>query len=309
MMELKLVLAFLLSIVVPLHAGHGSWDYLKKGPSTWGANCKGKSQSPINIDLSQATRGVKMDLLFNHNYWNDASGLYTIKNNGHALQIDLPKNTKYQLVKGDQKYVPLQIHIHFDPVTGKGSEHTLNNKKYFAEIHMVHRNAKYTAKKDIMGNDDGLMVLGMFVDKVKDVGKANWDMDYSFSNLMMKTPTFNNHVSFIMQVFRDGAVNLKKAGQKKFIPAFPLAWVLPRVPTGNDIDYVNYKGSLTTPPCSEIVDWVVVTGRVLEINEVAAKDFVDVKNSGKTKMAGNNRPVQAVNGRTIYAVEQEMKQQ
>jgi len=303
---MKLLAVLLLAIVAPIHAGH--WDYLKHGPSTWADNCKGSAQSPINIDLSKTTSAVKLDVLFNHNYWNDITGQYTIKNNGHALQIDLPADHKYKLVKGDQSYVPLQIHIHFDPVTGKGSEHKLNSKKFFAEIHMVHRNSKYTEKKDIMGNSDGLFVLGMFVDRVKDDGEHHgpWDMDYSWSKLMRKTPVFNNHVSFAMQVFRAGAKALTTAGQSKQINAFPLAWLLPRVPTTYDVDYVNYKGSLTTPPCSEIVDWVVIVGRVLNISEKGAKDFEAVMNSGQTQMAGNNRPVQGVNGRTLYAVQKEM---
>merc|ERR1712122_160685 len=94
----------------------------------------------------------------------------------------------------------------------------------------------------------------------------------------------------------------KKAGQKKFIPAFPLAWVLPRVHTGNDVDYVNYKGSLTTPPCSEIVDWVVITGRKLEISAKTANLFKKVKNSNKKPMAGNNRPVQKLGRRRVFGM-------
>lgn len=309
MLSMKVFTLLFLSFVATTYAGH--WDYLKHGPSTWEDNCKGSKQSPIDIDLSKVTKGLNENVFFNHNYWNDVTGDYVIKNNGHALQIDLPGDTKYLLEKGDQQYVPLQIHIHFDPVTGKGSEHKLNSKKFFAEIHVVHRNFKYTEKKDIMGNSDGLLVLGMFVDRVKDDDDSDlhpWDMDYSWSKLMEGAdgmPVFNDHVSFIMQVFRHGT-KLTEEGQNKKIPAFPLAWLLPRVPTSYAIDYVNYKGSLTTPPCSEIVDWIVITGRTLQISEKGAKDFLAVKNSGGTAMAGNNRPVQPVNGRTLSAVEKEM---
>ena len=52
--------------------------------------------------------------------------------------------------------------------------------------------------------------------------------------------------------------------------AFPLGWLFPRVIRDNGnkgFEYVNYQGSLTTPPCSEIVDWIVITGRTLQVNE------------------------------------------
>ena len=56
------------------------------------------------------------------------------------------------------------------------------------------------------------------------------------------------------------------------IAGFPLAWFLPTVSRdgkSRSLQYINYQGSLTTPPCSEIVDWIVITGRTLQINEKA----------------------------------------
>jgi len=301
-MEMKIVFALLLSVVALCEAGH--WDYESHGPKTWGDKCGGKAQSPINLDLKKVKKGGMKSRVFNHNYWNDIEGTYTIKNNGHALQIDLPADHDFILKKGKKSYVPLQIHIHFDPVTGKGSEHKVNGKKYFAEIHIVHRNSKYTEKKDIMGNSDGLFVIGMFVDRVKGKNNPAGDLDFLFPNDGSKTRVPNKRTSFAMQAFAAGAAN-KKEGQNKQIPAFPLAWLLPRIPVpGVEIDYVNYKGSLTTPPCSEIVDWVVITGRKLEISRKTANLFKAVKNSNKTPMAGNNRPVQPLNGRKLFAVKE-----
>lgn len=53
----------------------------------------------------------------------------------------------------------------------------------------------------------------------------------------------------------------------------------------------HYVGSLTTPPCSESVEWLVLK----ETNKVTA----DQAAAFATKIGPNNRPVQALNGRTV----------
>lgn len=57
-----------------------------------------------------------------------------------------------------------------------------------------------------------------------------------------------------------------------------------------------YEGSLTTPPCSEIVDWTVLTTPV-----TASKSQIAVF---KSLFGENNRPVQAQNRRFILATPQ-----
>ena len=58
-----------------------------------------------------------------------------------------------------------------------------------------------------------------------------------------------------------------------------------------DIGYYSYKGSMTTPPCAEPVDWFIM----LEIGTVS-QEQVDALNA----MTGaNNRPLQASGGREI----------
>jgi carbonic anhydrase len=53
----------------------------------------------------------------------------------------------------------------------------------------------------------------------------------------------------------------------------------------------RYSGSLTTPPCSEGVKWIVLTTSI-EMSEAQIATF-------KNMMQNNNRPVQAHNGREI----------
>jgi carbonic anhydrase len=53
----------------------------------------------------------------------------------------------------------------------------------------------------------------------------------------------------------------------------------------------RYDGSLTTPPCSEGVKWLILTAPIqLSTHQIAA--FTEL-------LEGNNRPVQPLNDRTI----------
>lgn len=44
-----------------------------------------------------------------------------------------------------------------------------------------------------------------------------------------------------------------RPGSKVHIPPFPLEWIFPTF----ERNYYAYSGSLTRPPCSEIVTWII----------------------------------------------------
>jgi len=58
-----------------------------------------------------------------------------------------------------------------------------------------------------------------------------------------------------------------------------------------DHQTIRYDGSLTTPPCSEGVSWLVMSTPV-EISDAQLKDFEAAYN-------GNNRPIEPLNGRSL----------
>ena len=57
--------------------------------------------------------------------------------------------------------------------------------------------------------------------------------------------------------------------------------------------YTTYSGSLTTPPCSEDVKWMILR-RPIELSKAQIDAF-------RKTIDGNNRPVQPLNGRVVYS--------
>ena len=56
--------------------------------------------------------------------------------------------------------------------------------------------------------------------------------------------------------------------------------------------YYRFNGSLTTPPCSEGVKWMVL-GKNLKVSQAQIEKFAHAVHGG------NNRPIQATNARVI----------
>ncbi len=57
-------------------------------------------------------------------------------------------------------------------------------------------------------------------------------------------------------------------------------------------DYYRYSGSFTTPPCTEDVDWFVLSTPI-ELSAEQIDQFKEI-------ISGNNRPTQPLNKRTVY---------
>ena len=80
----------------------------------------------------------------------------------------------------------------------------------------------------------------------------------------------------------------KKQGEKVVLKTpQPVNEMLPK-----NLDYYRFSGSLTTPPCSEGVRWLILK----EIQQASATQISEF-----SKLMGhpNNRPVQSLNGRVV----------
>ncbi|KAL0339703.1 UNVERIFIED_CONTAM: Alpha carbonic anhydrase 4 [Sesamum radiatum] len=64
-------------------------------------------------------------------------------------------------------------------------------------------------------------------------------------------------------------------------------------------EYYRYNGSLTTPPCSENVTWTVFK----RVKTVSIEQIHALKDAIHDGNIGNARPIQPLNGRTVYIFE------
>jgi len=108
----------------------------------------------------------------------------------------------------------------------------------------------------------------------------------------------DGNVAVVAVMFRDGAANALlaklwdrlpgKAGDKSALPGgLSAASLLPA-----SRDYYRFNGSLTTPPCSEGVWWLVM-------KQAATASKVQVEQFAKAVGFANNRPVQPVYARPV----------
>lgn len=108
----------------------------------------------------------------------------------------------------------------------------------------------------------------------------------------------NDHFTVIAVLMKNGAHNPDVDGIWDTFPdvenAAPMAFDASVLLPDKRLAYV-YDGSLTTPPCSENVRWLVMQEPV-EFSDVQIEQLTAVHASENIH---NNRPVQALNGRSI----------
>lgn len=160
-----------------------------------------------------------------------------------------------------KSYHSLQFHFHAP------SEHTFDGKNYDAEMHIVHSNADGTA----------VSVIGVVFDQ-----KAGGTTENDFIQKLItctNCTTTNNKFTWT-PTESDLEAFLGRLDKTKLL---------------------NYEGSLTTPPCTEYVEWNVIDDP--QTISTAQLQFFQKKWASNTTFAkgrGNNRIPQAINTRTIY---------
>ncbi|XP_040312635.1 carbonic anhydrase 6 [Herpailurus yagouaroundi] len=222
-------------------AQHGSqWTYSEGAldQTQWSKeypSCGGRRQSPIDLQRRNVQYDPSLKALKLTGY-KSQGGQFPMTNNGHTVQISLPPTMRMTAANGTE-YIAKQMHFHWGGESSEisGSEHTIDGIRYVAEVHIVHYNSKYKSYDIAQSAPDGLAVLAALI-KVEDYGENTY---YS---------------TFISQLN-----NIRYPGQSTVLSDLDIRDMLPE----NVHHYYSYKGSLTTPPCTENVYWFVLASPIM----------------------------------------------
>ena len=161
-------------------------NWALEGDPDFNPACAGTSQSPINIIRTDTIQLCEKDIGPMRYACGDVTGKFL--NNGHTLKFETsdgnPLVSEQSYMTGgplnEAKYYFWQFHLHWGFWNCNGSEHTIDNSRFPAELHLVH------IREDFIGLDGsidplvystpgGLSVLGIFLDTVaKSSAKTNW---------------------------------------------------------------------------------------------------------------------------------------
>ena len=104
----------------------------------------------------------------------------------------------------------------------------------------------------------------------------------------------NPALAFALRLAPDAAGQTQSAeGQ-----SMQLTSILPRPSPSGHRPYIHYVGSLTTPPCSEAVQWFVMTD-IVTIPSSQVKQFQQYADKANPGLRANARPLQPLAGRTL----------
>lgn len=265
-----MILAIWLSILSLALPGLKAAEYLENGadwPTTQtNTACNGNQQSPINIITSSASCDVSAYL--KADFFSSITA--TVSDNGETVKAAPTPSTGFDTMTATDVngniygYYAINFHFHAP------SEHTINGVQYDLELHIVH--AMLSQYQTIGSTSRNLSVIGILF-KLDNTAADNPLL--AALNLDSVTQSTTQSVTLDMKTLVGN-----------YLPS-PLT-------------YYKYAGSLTTPPCSEWVNWYVVS-TPLKINSNQLNKLTSrwAGNSTFAEGKGNNRVTQALNGRTV----------
>lgn len=242
---LRLILLFsLLKYSILQNPTTHHWDYQRNGPDTWRYrfdSCEGELQSPINIRRSHVKYDQNLDSLFLDSYTGNKSlSMWNFTHNGHTI-IAYPPPLHSFSIRGANLpgiFRLKQFHFHWGFNAYQGSEHTIDGIKYPLEIHFVHEESS---------SQKALAVISILFE--------------------LKTDD-NPHINELLSILnRTTNISLFVEQQLDISQFFP---------TTLPIRFYRYNGSLTTPPCTENVHWIILV-RHIRISAYQLEVFI--KNS------------------------------
>ncbi|KAI0227231.1 Carbonic anhydrase 1 [Lamellibrachia satsuma] len=259
------------------------WSYKgKTGPSSWTAHfpeCGKKAQSPVDLITSDVVKKhIELKDSFLVSSYNILQGKCIMKNDGLHGHVKMAGG-EWKVRGGvltQNSYILEGFHFHWGENKKTGSEHFVDGRQFPLEMHLIHRlERKSATPKDAKD----LAIFGVLFEESE------------IDNLAFKSVI-------------DGLGRTKFKDEETQLDEFRLRHMLPY-----DMNtYYTYNGSLTTPPCTESVTWIVFKNPIKmsrdQLSAFRIRKALPENDSAahSSSMSNNYRPLQPIGVRQIVSV-------
>jgi carbonic anhydrase len=259
-----------------------NYDYAFHGADWKNGQCQSRNrQSPIDLPPTAPITG-----LFQFKY-KTLEESFEVMNTGSTLAIDLACMGYGGVTYDNAYYALMNINVH------SGSEHTWNGARQPLELHLVHKRydseALLIVAIPMVGGapPPGLLQLNASHESCTG-GKGPCTAESKFTEPAAHEPGFNPTLQMFLKN-EPPQINMKVRTAPN--PAFNLNSFL------QGATFYEYSGSLTAPPCAEIVTWLVRKDS-LQASFRQVSYLQDVI-SRITATHGNYRSVMPLSGRVV----------
>ncbi|XP_061584706.1 receptor-type tyrosine-protein phosphatase gamma-like [Cololabis saira] len=240
--------------------------------------CKDKNQSPINIVDQDAKVSTEYQELTLEGFATESSNKTSMKNTGKTVAITLKDDYFVRGAGLPGRFKADKVEFHWGPSNGsEGSEHGIDGRRFPVEMQIY------------MYNSDDFDSLNAALREQRIIAAMAVFFQVREKDNPAAAPIIHG---------LKGVVHHEK---ETFLEPFVLKDLLP----SSLGSYYRYTGSLTTPPCSKVVEWIIFS-RPIYISYKQLEAFYSIFTTEQQDhvksveyLRSNFRPIQTIDGRHV----------